>query len=196
MLRSGRLHFWVSGFCFLAVAILWVSPAAGERDFGLSIYTGRLTGDNWGKTITGRSNFSDTTLVIAGLGWTFKRAQNRSWSLELESNVGKHFGAQDHWEGNGLVSARWHKFPWNNVVATSTAFGTGLSYATEKPKVEAGDEGTTERLLVYWQAEFSFGLPRKDWAILFRIHHRSTGFGLLGDDGGSNALLAGVRFFF
>jgi hypothetical protein len=117
-------------------------------------------------------------------------------SVEAEGQVGYNFGDQSHWEFNLAAGPRWHEFPWNETIATSVAFGLGLSLASETPEVEVELEGDSQKLLIYWSAELTLGPPRSAWALLLRLHHRSAGFGLLADDGGMNAVALGVRYAF
>ncbi len=63
-------------------------------------------------------------------------------NYEMEGQIVKHFGVQDHWEFNALGVMRWEPFWWDRIVETSAAFGLGASYATEKPKAEIIIEGT------------------------------------------------------
>jgi len=79
-------------------------------------------------------------------------------------------------------------------VATSAAFGFGLSYATELPPVEVLLEGESHQTLVYWVLEMTAGPVNSRWAASLRIHHRSVAYGLMGDEGGMNAVGLGVRF--
>ena len=116
--------------------------------------------------------------------------------IEAEGQIVRHFGSQSHWEVNALGVARWRRFPWSETVRTTLAYGLGVSYATEVPAAEVGLNGTSERFLVYWVAELEIGPPDAPWSALARLHHRSTGFGLLGEDGGSNVVVAGVRWRF
>lgn len=109
----------------------------------------------------------------------------------------RHFGEQTHWEFNAIpISLRWHRFPWSRSVATSAAFGLGLSYATDLPPVEVELEGETRRLLVYWMMELTAGPVDSRWAFSLRIHHRSEAYGLMGDAGGMNAVGLGLRYRF
>lgn len=189
----------LAGITLIAASLLsgFAEAAADtDKDYAFSLYGGSLTDSNWRQSITGQADFVDSDLVVGALGWTFKRAESRAWSLELEGNVAKHFGLQDHWEFNALLTGRWHRFPWSDSVATSLAFGAGPSYATEIPPVEVANDGASEKLLLYWHLELTLGPPASDWAALFRLHHRSTGYGLFGDTGGGNALTAGLRYYF
>lgn len=113
--------------------------------------------------------------------------------IELEAQVVRHANVQSHWELNAPVVARWTAFPWNDTVQTSAAFGLGLSYATDEPAREVLNEGETEQLMAYWHIELEAGPPDSPYSGFARLHHRSTAYGLFGDDGGSNAFVFGVR---
>jgi len=91
------------------------------------------------------------------------------------------------------IIGRWEPFPWDEVVDTSLAFGIGPSYASSKPKVEVANDGDSRRLLVYWMLEIEVGPPDKGWSAIFRLHHRSGAFGLVADEGGSNAMVIGLK---
>jgi hypothetical protein len=111
--------------------------------------------------------------------------------------VGKYFGEQDNWEINmPILGLRWHRFPWDDHLATSIAWGIGSSYATQVPKVELETNFSSSKWLIYWFLELTFGPPTANWEVLTRLHHRSNGFGLVAEDGGSNAVCAGLRYRF
>lgn len=168
-----------------------------EKQFALSLYGGRFTDDNWRKSLMGRASFVNSSLYTVAGHWTFLQAASRRWSFELEGNVTKHAGDQQHWEFNApILTGRWHAFPWSRVVDTSAAFGAGFSYATEVPDVEKELSASSEKLLLYWHLDATIGPPKANWALLFRLHHRSSGYGLMADHGGSNVLATGIRFFF
>ena len=88
--------------------------------------------------------------------------------------------------------ARWNRFPWSERFHTSVAFGLGLSYATELPEVEVELEGSSHKSLIYWALELTAGPPTASWEVLLRLHHRSVAWGLMGEDGGVNALGLGM----
>src|SRR5262249_7198642 len=89
-----------------------------------------------------------------------------------------HFGDPDHWEFTGSVNARWVVFPWNRHVETTTAFGEGLSWATEIPALEKADptNSSNAQLLNYILLEVTFAIPESPWSLVTRIHHRSGVF--------------------
>jgi hypothetical protein len=64
------------------------------------------------------------------------------------------------------------------------------------PKVELETNFSSSKWLIYWFLELTFGPPTANWEVLTRLHHRSNGFGLVAEDGGSNAVCAGLRYRF
>jgi len=178
--------------------LLGVSPViALAQDFALAIYAGQLTKEKFESAISPEAEFADATIVVAAGSWTFSRFFDGKLSCELEAQVGKYFGDQDHWEINlPIIGFRWHRFPWDDHLATSFAWGIGPSYATEVPAVEMETNESSNRWLIYWFGELTLGPPTANWEALMRLHHRSDGFGTVADDGGSNALCAGIRYRF
>lgn len=160
----------------------------------ISIYGGRVTRDKWFESLPPGVNYADAYILATGLTWPLKSLRDGAVTLEIEGQVVKHFGDQDHLEFNLPVAARWHEFKWDDSVDTSMAFGLGPSWATEEPEVEAEVNGTTRKFLLYWFAEISLGPPDRGWSVILRLHHRSKAFGLVAEEGGSNTLVAGIRF--
>ena len=64
------------------------------------------------------------------------------------------------------------------------------------PRSKSSSKARSKQLLIYWMFEMTFAPPGSRWAASIRLHHRSKGFGLMADDGGMNALAAGIRFEF
>jgi hypothetical protein len=186
----------------LATALMLVAcgaDAAERADSALTGYLGRITTVNaWHDIVTEPTEveFADAYLAALALSYTFGRYREDALSVEAEGQVVYNFGDQSHWEINAAAGPRWHRFPWNETLATTMAFGLGLSWATEVPAVEVELETSSEQLLIYWMWEMTFAPPGSRWAAVIRLHHRSKGFGLLAEDGGMNALAAGFRFEF
>jgi phytoene dehydrogenase-like protein len=127
----------------------------------------------------------------------FLAGAEKRFSLGLESNVAKHFGYQDHWEFNlPVLITSWDKFPWEDTVEQSLEFGMGPSMTTELPRTEEEINESSQHLMLYWHLETSFARPGSPWEVLFRLHHRSTAYGVFGEEGGSNALTTGLRYRF
>jgi hypothetical protein len=116
---------------------------------------------------------------------------------ELEGQMHKHFGEQEHVEFASSINARWITFPWNRYLETSVAIGGGLSVTSEVPVLEKRDPNNSHAatLLHYLVIEAAIGLPNSNWSLVGRVHHRSGIFGLFSHSG-SNVLQMGVRYRF
>lgn len=177
--------------------ILMLCVSASAKDYALSIYVGQLTEEKWEQAVLPGSDFADATIFVASVSWTIARFFDDNLSIEVEGQVGKYVGDQDHWELNlPILGFRWHRFPWDDHVATSFAWGIGPSYASEIPPVELETNDSSSRWLVYWFGELTLGPPGAAWEALLRLHHRSDSFGLVAEDGGSNAVCGGIRYRF
>lgn len=189
---------WVYIWAMLVSNILVPAfDTALGQDMAVALYGGRLTNEKWEQAISPGADYSDATIVVVAGSWTFARLFGDKLSCELEAQVGKYFGDQDHWEFNlPILGFRWHRFPWDDTLATSFAWGIGPSYATQIPEVELETNDESSRWLIYWFGELALGPPAGVWEVLLRLHHRSDGFGTVAEDGGSNALCAGLRYHF
>lgn len=201
MRPSGRRLIPLRTCALAVVALLLTSPvgAAERADWALTGYVGRLTTVNaWHDIVTApdQLEFADAYLATLALSRTLARYREDRLGVETEGQVVYNFGDQSHWELNAALGSRWYRFPWNERLPSTAAFGLGLSYATEIPEVEVVLEKSSERLLIYWVFEMTFARPAARWAASVRLHHRSKGFGLLAEEGGMNALAAGLRFEF
>ncbi len=198
--RVPLLLRFVTWFGLMMALVLPHPAAAGEgsastedRPSAIAVFGGLMTDNNWEDTLVPWDlDYRDSTLVGLAVSHGIGRFDHRL-GFEIEGQVVRHFGDQDHWEFNLPIVGRWKAFSWDEVVDTSLAFGIGPSYASEKPKVEVANEGDSQRLLVYWMAEIEVGPPDKGWSAIFRLHHRSGAFDLVADEGGSNAIVIGFR---
>ncbi|MFV2081834.1 MAG: hypothetical protein ACC669_08205, partial [bacterium] len=127
--------------------------------YALTVYGGRVTEETWMEALSLNVNFIDTYVVVGALAWTMARFYDGALTLEIEGQVAKYYGGQEHFELNLPVAARWHKFPWNKTVDTSIAFGLGPSWAAEVPEVELVLNSSSQQFLVYWFLEFALGPP-------------------------------------
>ncbi len=152
-----------------------------------------MTDNRWEEVFTPwKIEFRDSTFAgIAG--------SRRIWrydddiSFEIEGQIVRHFGDQDHWELNLPLIVRWETFPWNDIIDTSAAFGLGPSFASAVPKEEIAMDGESQHWLVYWVLELAMGMPETDWKGILRLHHRSGAFGIVAGEGGSNVMAVGLR---
>lgn len=184
------------GFILLLVAVPAAAQDATRLPTAVTLFGGRMTKNNF-----------DELLKLNDVGWRDANlvgvaVSRRLWEIgryadiEAEGQIVRHFGSQSHWEFNALAVGRWRLFPWSETVHTTFAYGLGFSYATQVPTEEVALEGASQRFLVYWVGELEFGPPDAPWSAVARLHHRSPGLGLLGDDGGSDFLVAGLRWRF
>lgn len=162
----------------------------------LTAYGGAHAQDDINDVVTFQPKFEDNAYIgvvaLARELWHYEKYL----SFELEGQVAKHFNKDTQWEFVGVLIARWHYFPWNQYVDTSFAVGDGLSYYTEVSEVETEDDEDAQRSLNYLLFEVALGLPEYPrWDLVFRIHHRSSVFGLYGA-GGSNFVCGGIKFGF
>lgn len=189
--------------------------AAAQSGWSVTLYGGQASDVPLMDIVSTDELFSDPELedsyiVVVAVGKEFATI-GKYIAWEVEGQIGKHFGIQDHYEFNAVLIARWLLFPWDKYLDTSFALGQGISHATEIPETEvtALDEqgrtlccDETDRTLSYLLGEFEFSLPQiPHWSLLARLHHRSTIFGLLvteepGSDGASNFIGFGMRYRF
>lgn len=169
-----------------------------SKPWSLMLYQGWGTNADLAQTLLlDDVNFEDsyfTGLVINRKMFPFWRY----FSFELEGQVLKHYGQQDHWELAGLFLVRLHPFLLSSLVNIDFAVGWGLSYATEIPALEAELRDNTSQLMNYLAFEVAFTLPEyREWTLVTRVHHRSGFFGTFNDTyGGSNFFALGLRYHF
>ncbi len=185
------------------VLVVLLAPAcacAEEDDWAATFYAARVaTQPGWEYVIIHAigTEFADAYLVDAALSRKYAERKGGALTFAAEGQVAYYFGDQTYWEFNAVpVVARWNKFPWSQRVATSAAFGLGLSYATELPQVEVSLESESHQWLVYWMMELTAGPAEAPWSVSLRLHHRSVAYGLMGDQGGLNAVGLGLRYRF
>jgi len=191
---------WQIGMCALALIFLSLVPcsdAHAERDWALTLYSGKMTDADLAKTAMFNFEFENAYIVDLGLSRRLYTFQNY-FDIEIEGQIARYFGDQDNWEFDLVAYFRWLLFPWNEYLNTSFAAGAGLSYATSVPAIEAKNYEDTARLLGALMFEFAFSLPQvPQWSLVTGIHHRSgAGGAFSGVQGASNAWVIGIRYRF
>ena len=175
----------------------------------VSIFGGILTGDSSLGNLFIHPNDIDYENFGKGgfVGAAMSRQLVRFWSyfwLEAELGGGFRFEpGRDYYspEGWGAIYMRFDGFPWNHYLRTSVGISTGINVIGEIPpsetvygeKTDVADEAILQH---YLSPEIAFSLPDSPQnELFFRIHHRSTGFGLFWNTStGSNVLTLGLRF--
>ena len=124
----------------------------------------------------------------------------RKTSLEVEGQLVKHFGIQDHIEATGALVVRSGEIPIGKRPSLNLAIANGLSYAFERPKYElgpSGKQGVDSRYLQYHiglEAELTPS-PQARVHLVAKLHHRSGIYGVISPrTTGSNFIGAGLRF--
>lgn len=166
---------------------------ADDLKWAVTLYAGALTKGSTKAVTRFSAEYEDSQIAVAALSWKFGEITRHLW-FEVEGQVGKHFGIQDHWELNALILARWVTFPWNRFLVTTVAVGDGISYATEVPKLEEKEDAS--QWLNYLLFEFTFALPsHPEWALVTRLHHRSGFYRALAPNS-INAVGFGIKYRF
>jgi hypothetical protein len=181
----------------LCLNLIPLSAEGAEKDGALSLYYGRLTDEQLTTTATGDFRFENAYFVDLGASRKLYTRQDR-FNVEIEGQIARHFEKQDNWEFCFVAYLRWLRFPWNEHLNTSFAAGTGLSYATSVPEIEAKFYHRTSQFLGALMFEFAFSRPRApQWSWVVGIHHRSGASGTFsGVRGASNAWATGIRYAF
>ena len=184
----------------LLAPLAWTSAHAADGRNFLSVYAARNSSDRLVDILRLRAATNDDAwLGAAAWGFVFARGTHTRW--ELEGQIVRHGGLQDHWEANVVAAVRWMDFPWDEYVDTRIAFGNGISYASEVPPIEprgdVDDDEQSRRLLNYTMVEVEFtSPPPAPWSTFIRVHHRSGVFGAFGNvRGGSNFVGIGLRYY-
>ena len=170
----------------LAQSSSWESPTWSH-----TFYAGVMTSNKVDKLA---SEFDYAGNDLIGYALAYDRPMlGTKWSVGFELQATFHFGEQTYSEIGLPVTLRYRpEEPWFSWLE-GFSFGLGMSHASEVPKVEVQTRGGSRRNLIYWmlEAEFKTRAPNTSW--FTRIHHRSDAWGTLKPEGGSNAIVVGVR---
>jgi hypothetical protein len=188
----------------IVLLLLFVTRAEAapidDKNFAATVYVARISSEaGWEDVFINPigADYVDNYLAVAGLSREYAERYEGDLRIEAEGQLAYHFNGQQYWEINAVpIVARWRRFPWSHALDTSAAFGIGLSYTTKLPDIEVELEGESHKTLIYWVAEVTAGLPDQPWALSLRLHHRSVAYGLMGDEGGMNAVGLGLRWQF
>ena len=172
------------------------SAIAKETEYAFNLYVGQMTSNHWDDFFRGQEVNEEESYLLATTLTRRLGGYKDLLSYEVEGQLVKHFSRQDHWEFNALGVLRWEPFWWDKWLETSAAFGLGPSYATQKPQIEIDTDGDTAHFLLYWMLELAVApfSERPELELITRLHHRSNGYGLFADVGGSNALAIGLKY--
>jgi hypothetical protein len=201
--RTRGQPFWP--VCLPAVLLLVMLgfSAAARAEPGphaFTLYAGKMSAEEgWEDVLINpvASDYADSWLFVAALSTEYLHYREGRVAIGAEAQVGYNSGDQDYWEYNLVpVMPRWKDLFMKDRLATSIAFGLGLSYTSDLSEIEYELEGDTSQLLVYWVLELTAGPRSAPWSASLRLHHRSVAYGLMGEDGGMNAVGLGLRWQF
>jgi hypothetical protein len=116
-------------------------------------------------------------------------------SLYLAGSVTnrEHDPQGDMFEFASYVLWRSRHVPVSRLLATTFAFGDGISYATRVPAREEGGQ----HLMNFLTLEEAIGVPsHRNVEFVLRVHHRCDAWGLYGPGASTNAIGMGVRLLF
>ena len=192
-----------------------VPKPAGDRLFYATVY-----GDIWAHTdlitlpvnaATGSLRTDPVYFVGVGLGYTlipsfsvpmpFCACGINGLRLEVEGQLGRYFGFQDHFESVLVLLLRSPQFPLLAGFSANVAIGEGVSYAYSLPKFEGSvaaeglDAAGPRQFLNYLAYEMEFSHEQvKNWHLLLNVHHRSGIWGVIAPQKtGANYIGVGVR---
>ncbi|HZH53334.1 MAG TPA: hypothetical protein VEZ16_15820 [Microvirga sp.] len=187
-----------------------VGPAeAQERTWYATAYGSRWVNadllDVPERSFTGNLTFEDANFLGIGLARVVVPSFSipfpgtdlafRGNRIEIEGQLLRHFSDQSHWEATAALMFRTGQIPLFGGLSVNLAAGEGVSYASERPRLEGSFRVEPARFLNYlvFEAEFSHSsLP----GVYFvpRLHHRSGIFGVIAPkESGSNFIGAGLR---
>jgi hypothetical protein len=185
----------------LAVCVvLWVVAAQGafanpdRETWSWAVQGGVMTDDRAAEALTPtRTRLEPEGLLGAVIGYDRQLGESR-FSVGGEIQLNLHEGSQSFYEIALPVALRYHpEQSWWDAF-DSFAFGLGLSHYSEVSELErANYDGMSRRTLIYWYIEVEFSELASGANLFWRLHHRSNGYGALMPNGGSNALVLGVR---
>jgi hypothetical protein len=172
---------------------------AEDGDFATTFYVADISGESGWEDVAVNpvfAEYEDAYLAVAALSREYAQRFDGRLAIEWEGQVAYAFGDQTYWQFNvAPVLLRWRFNPIHGF-DTSAAFGLGLSFTTDLPDIEVELEGESSRSLIFWVMELTAGPTDARWALSLRLHHRSVAYGLMGQDGGMNAIGMGIRWRF
>lgn len=139
-------------------------------------------------------DFGESYVAGFSLGKEFG-AVSDSLRLEWMATTAVVYGTEDYVDLRFEVGARWIRFPWNDTVFTTIGAFVGPSWISKRSIYEDEEKDEWRRLKNGLSIEFTFAHPEHPGtALVARLHHRSSIFGLIPDAGTpSDFLTLGVK---
>lgn len=213
MLRGTLLRITAAWLVF--IVMLQGAVAAGAdgsipKRHAISFFAGQATWASFTPSIYEPWNNDYTPIGVLALAYSYRLGSaNSITGLALPAVIGNHvyiegeagtsvrLGDEHLMEGWGAAYLRFDDFPWNDIIYTTVAVNTGVSFLNKDSQFEQKrDSSKGSQLLHYMGPEITFASPNnKNLELLVRWHHRSGVFGLFdGVYAGSTFVAGGVRF--
>lgn len=184
------LHLATAFVCFSG-SVFAQSSKWDDESWSNVFYAGFMT-NNRADELVSSFDYADNNLIGYALAYD-RPFSGSQWSVGFELQFSYHFGEQEYAEIGLPVTVRYRpKEPWFEAIE-GFAFGLGMSHATDVPIVEVETRGGSRRNLIYWMLEAEFNTSSPDTRWFVRIHHRSDAWGTLKPEGGSNAVVLGLK---
>lgn len=137
---------------------------------------------------------TEERIGVVATGTKIKDVLAGALTFEWEVIYAQHWGTSEFHEIGGVNYIRWNRFPWNHYIKTTFAVGMGPSITSKAAFYEPSD-GLKSRWLSQLNFEINLYSPANpNWALIFRVQHRSGIFKLINNvRGGSNFLTTGLR---
>lgn len=192
-------------------------PPPETRPLWVKAYYGKATDCDLAKILllrcTSTTTADETTVSSIEIGRTLIERLN-DWNVDIAGYLGLLYhdenGRQPNsWQLNAYFKSYWYGLPWNHRVKTRLGIGTGLSYASRVPYIEAQAQEDrnrhTNKLLTYLDPTVDFSVGDLFGSRTLRntffglgVSHRSGIFGfsqLLNNvNGGSNYIYTYLEF--
>jgi hypothetical protein len=176
------------------------APVVADSPHSIFVFAGALAdGDLGDALLLVDNNYSGSFIGGAAYRYDFLRLPF-DFSLGAEVGIAGRFGHGESAEFWGAAALRYRNL-WLGSLNLIPAVMFGLSAVTGPTGIEHVNVAIhhgNEKLLFYLGFELAFALPDySGWELVYRVHHRSGGYGTLGDlREGNNANVLGFRHYF
>jgi hypothetical protein len=181
------------------------TPAAAQQSIAnpmnsVFVFGGVLNNGDLGQTLLVVGNkYGHSGIAGAAFRSEFVQLPNR-FDIGAEVGSALRFGegsSGEFWAG-GTLTYRGFNSSSLSVIPTGIFGLSAITNTSDIEQARAIMHGGNETLLFYVGLEVAFTTPQfKDWEIVYRVHHRSGGYGILGNVlEGNNANVIGLRHYF
>lgn len=184
---------------------LYSAPAAAQQPMAnpttsVFVFGGVLNSGNLGQTVLVFGNkYENSGIAGAAFRSEFIQLPNKfDIGAEIGSALRFGDGTSGEFWGGGTLTYRGFDSGKLTVIPTGVLGLSAITNTTGVERARAIQHGGNETLLFYLGLEVAFTRPEwRGWELVYRVHHRSGGYGLLGHVvEGHNATVIGLRHYF